>query len=167
MKWRFHEYTFSIQKFEKISSARKYLSKHQNQYLSLFFKKDKTFRENQLENAVGTIFGLFLCKNSDNMTTVAHTSTWTPMKRALRELLEKNAVISVTLSYSLVTTNTHRQICHENVQLPCIKTSAQNRSIFRLFPIISISQKIFSIFFLTLEKIGIDEKVICYHNISN
>ena len=39
--------------------------------------------------------------------------------------------------------------------------------IFRLFPIISISQKIFSIFFLTLEKIGIDEKVICCHNISN
>ena len=38
---------------------------------------------------------------------------------------------------------------------------------FRLFPIISISQKFFSIFFLTLEKIGIDEKVICYHNISN
>ena len=38
---------------------------------------------------------------------------------------------------------------------------------FRLFPIISISQKIFSIFFLTLEKIGIDKKVICYHNISN
>ena len=38
---------------------------------------------------------------------------------------------------------------------------------FRLFPIISISQKIFLIFFLTLEKIGIDEKVICYHNISN
>ena len=40
-------------------------------------------------------------------------------------------------------------------------------SIFRLFPIISISQKFFSFFFLTLEKIGIDEKVICYHNISN
>ena len=40
-------------------------------------------------------------------------------------------------------------------------------SIFRLFPIISISQKFFTIFFLTLEKIGIDEKVICYHNISN
>ena len=39
--------------------------------------------------------------------------------------------------------------------------------LFRLFPIISISQKIFSFFFLTLEKIGIDEKVICYHNISN
>ena len=39
--------------------------------------------------------------------------------------------------------------------------------IFHLFPIISISQKFFSIFFLTLEKIGIDEKVICYHNISN
>ena len=38
---------------------------------------------------------------------------------------------------------------------------------FRLFPIISISQEFFSIFFLTLEKIGIDEKVICYHNISN
>ena len=38
---------------------------------------------------------------------------------------------------------------------------------FRLFPIISISQKFFSFFFLTLEKIGIDEKVICYHNISN
>ena len=37
----------------------------------------------------------------------------------------------------------------------------------RLFPIISISQKFFSIFFLILEKIGIDEKVICYHNISN
>ena len=40
-------------------------------------------------------------------------------------------------------------------------------SIFRLFPIISISQNFFSFFFLTLEKIGIDEKVICYHNISN
>ena len=39
--------------------------------------------------------------------------------------------------------------------------------IFRLFPIISKSQKFFSIFFFTLEKIGIDEKVICYHNISN
>ena len=38
---------------------------------------------------------------------------------------------------------------------------------YRLFPIISISQKSFSIFFLTLEKIGIDEKVICYHNIFN
>ena len=37
--------------------------------------------------------------------------------------------------------------------------------IFRLFPIISISQKFFSFFSLTLEKIGIDEKVICYHNI--
>ena len=119
----FSNLLYSIQKFEKISSARKYLSKHQNQYLSLFFKKDKKFRENlcyQLENAVGTIFGLFLCKNSDNMTTVAHT-TWTPMKRALRELLEKNAVISVTLSYSLVITNTHRRICHENVRLPCLK----------------------------------------------
>ena len=41
------------------------------------------------------------------------------------------------------------------------------KSIFRLFPIISISQNFFSFFFLTLEKIGIDEKVICYHNISN
>ena len=40
-------------------------------------------------------------------------------------------------------------------------------TVFRLFPIISISQKFFSFFFLTLEKIGIDEKVICYHNISN
>ena len=39
--------------------------------------------------------------------------------------------------------------------------------IFRLFPIISISQKFFSFFFLILEKIGIDEKVICYRNISN
>ena len=36
--------------------------------------------------------------------------------------------------------------------------------LFRLFPIISISQRFF---FLTLEKIGIDKKVICYHNISN
>ena len=53
------------------------------------------------------------------MTTVART--WTPMKRALRELVEKNAVISVTLSYSLVTTNTQRRICHENVQLPRLK----------------------------------------------
>ena len=42
-----------------------------------------------------------------------------------------------------------------------------SNNFFRLFPIISISQKIFSIFFLTLEKIGIDEKVICYHSISN
>ena len=41
------------------------------------------------------------------------------------------------------------------------------KSFFRLFPIISISQKFFSFFFLTLEKIGIDEKLICYHNISN
>ena len=41
------------------------------------------------------------------------------------------------------------------------------KNIFRLFPIISMSQKFFSFFFLTLEKIGIDEKVICYHNISN
>ena len=41
------------------------------------------------------------------------------------------------------------------------------KRIFRLFPIISISQNFFSFFFLTLEKIGIDEKVICYHNISN
>ena len=39
--------------------------------------------------------------------------------------------------------------------------------IFHLFPIISISKIFFSIFFLTLEKIGIDEKVISYHNISN
>ena len=38
----------------------------------------------------------------------------------------------------------------------------KNPIFFRLFPIISISH-----FFLTLEKIGIDEKVICYHNISN
>ena len=45
--------------------------------------------------------------------------------------------------------------------------TAVRKIFFRLFPIISISQKIFSIFFLTLEKIGIDEKVICYHNISN
>ena len=44
---------------------------------------------------------------------------------------------------------------------------AIGKDFFRLFPIISISQKFFSIFFLTLEKIGIDEKVICYHNISN
>ena len=44
---------------------------------------------------------------------------------------------------------------------------AKGEIIFRLFPIISISQKFFSIFFLTLEKKGIDEKVICYHNISN
>ena len=43
----------------------------------------------------------------------------------------------------------------------------QAKYLFRLFPIISISQKFFSFFFLTLEKIGIDEKVICYHNISN
>ena len=41
------------------------------------------------------------------------------------------------------------------------------QSFFRLFPIISISQNFLIIFFLTLEKIGIDEKVICYHNISN
>ena len=40
-------------------------------------------------------------------------------------------------------------------------------AIFRLFPIISISQNFFLFFFLTLEKIGIDQKVICYHNISN
>ena len=33
-------------------------------------------------------------------------------------------------------------------------------NIFRLFPIISISQKFFSFFFLTLEKIEIDENGI-------
>ena len=47
------------------------------------------------------------------------------------------------------------------------KLSNYRKTLFCLFPIISISQKIFSFFFLTLEKIGIDEKVICYHNISN
>ena len=36
-----------------------------------------------------------------------------------------------------------------------------NTNVFRLFPIISISQIFFLIFFLTLGKIGIDEKVIC------
>ena len=46
-------------------------------------------------------------------------------------------------------------------------TDQATNGFFRLFPIISISQKFFSFFFLTLEKIGIDEKVICYHNISN
>ena len=54
---------------------------------------------------------------------------------------------------------------HETVHRPSVITGKYN--LFRLFPIISISQKNFSIFFLTLEKIGIDEKVICYHNISN
>ena len=48
-----------------------------------------------------------------------------------------------------------------------VQVSIYKNAFFRLFPIISISQKFFSIFFLTLEKIGIDEKVICYHNISN
>ena len=51
--------------------------------------------------------------------------------------------------------------------LTWIKSSFSKKYIFRLFIIISISQKFFTIFFLTLEKIGIDEKVICYHNISN
>ena len=36
---------------------------------------------------------------------------------------------------------------------------------FRLFPIISTSQILSKL--SNLEKIGIDEKVICYHNISN
>ena len=39
-----------------------------------------------------------------------------------------------------------------------------------LFPYISYYfhiPKIFDYFFSSLEKIGIDEKVICYHNISN
>ena len=50
----------------------------------------------------------------------------------------------------------------------CLQSmGGDKKTIFRLFPIISISQNFFSIFFLTLEKIGIDEKVICYHNISN
>ena len=47
------------------------------------------------------------------------------------------------------------------------RSKSNKNKLFRLFPILSISQKFFSIFFLTLEKIGIDEKVICYHNISN
>ena len=47
------------------------------------------------------------------------------------------------------------------------KAEDEGKILFRLFPIISISQKFFSFFFLALEKIGIDEKVICYHNISN
>ena len=45
--------------------------------------------------------------------------------------------------------------------------SVRLNGFFRLFPIISISQIFLIILFLTLEKIGIDEKVICYHNISN
>ena len=50
------------------------------------------------------------------------------------------------------------------------KDFCEKTSFFRLFPIISISQ-IFLIIWIFIvqigEKIGIDEKVICYHNISN
>ena len=56
---------------------------------------------------------------------------------------------------------------YENKKRFLPKMKVHRNKNFRLFPIISISQKFFSIFFLTLEKIGIDEKVICYHNISN
>ena len=48
-----------------------------------------------------------------------------------------------------------------------VREEEVRKKLFRLFPIISLSQKFLIIFFLTLEKIGIDEKVICYHNISN
>ena len=48
----------------------------------------------------------------------------------------------------------------------CQKTG----NVYSFFPSISYYfhiPKYFLIFFLTLEKIGIDKKVICYHNISN
>ena len=55
------------------------------------------------------------------------------------------------------------KVCHKKV-----KVYYEHKNVFFcLFPIISISQNFLIIFFLTLEKIGIDEKVICYHNISN
>ena len=47
------------------------------------------------------------------------------------------------------------------------KKNYMTKLIFRLFPIISISQKFCSIFFLGLEKIKKKKKVICYHNCSN
>ena len=59
------------------------------------------------------------------------------------------------------------QSCLQRGQLNLPPRVPVGKYIFRLFPIISISQNFFSFFFLTLEKIGIDEKVICYHNISN
>ena len=46
-----------------------------------------------------------------------------------------------------------------NCNLVSLK-EARNPFFFRLFPIISISQKFFSIFFLTLEKIGIDNGIL-------
>ena len=73
---------------------------------------------------------------------------------------------------------THWDFLPKSLSLRCYTTlegvfgvqrsrQGQGTIIFRLFPIISISQKFFSFFFLRLEKIGTDEKVICYHNISN
>ena len=61
-----------------------------------------------------------------------------------------------------------KRIQHQKVGWIALQSFVmRSPNLFRLFPIISISQKFFSIFFHTLEKIGIDKKVICYHNISN
>ena len=57
--------------------------------------------------------------------------------------------------------------CQMQLGSLCFFKGPTRKTFFRLFPIISISQNFLIIFFLTLEKIGIDEKVICYHNISN
>ena len=56
---------------------------------------------------------------------------------------------------------------HFNLWILLLTHPDSTKIIFCLFPIISISQKFLLIFFLTLEKIGIDKKVICCHNISN
>ena len=70
----------SMRKFEKILSARKYLSKRQNQYYH-FFQFRQKIRKNlsylpkptNLKMLWAQFSDTFCAKNSDNMTTVAHT----------------------------------------------------------------------------------------------
>ena len=90
------------------------------------------------------------------------------------KFLTKDCILKNPLEYPAA------QHLNSNIVLMCESAKNQNnltmslwlmnffcKYFFRLFPIISISQKFFKIFFLTQEKIGIDKKVICYHNISN
>ena len=70
----------SMRKFEKILSARKYLSKRQNQYYH-FFQFRQKIRKNlsylpkptNLKMLWAQFSDTFCARNSDNMTTVAHT----------------------------------------------------------------------------------------------
>ena len=91
---------------------------------------------------------------------IAHTS-------AMEMIGNRRKIIVIKTSCSKNSSKSQKFPKFVKKEIPIPSPKRANKNFFRLFPIISISQKFFSIFFLTLEKIGIDEKVICYHNISN